>query len=277
MSLRLNGLARPFAHLGTLSAGLRRLLPALLALAASAELFAYAGYGAADRAAAAQALALADRLRDDDAPLSRWLHELNAAAARPGAAVPADGTEFLRALDGAATQAGARITRLAPRLGDPALLDVEMAAGFADFVRFAAAMERLGGTFRGVQVRRADASPDGAGAGAGHLVVAFALEAPQHPAPAPRGTGAGQDAASASATLPDPFAPPVAVAGVTIPQHHLTGITRLGTGRVATIDGRDYGEGDALGDATIATIRDDAVQLASGGVRYWLRFAAWPQ
>lgn len=40
----------------------------------------------------------------------------------------------------------------------------------------------------------------------------------------------------------------------------------------ATIDSRDYRLGDQLAGAAIAAIQDDAVQLASGPVRYWLRF-----
>jgi hypothetical protein len=58
--------------------------------------------------------------------------------------------------------------------------------------------------------------------------------------------------------------------------HQLTGITRIGDELMATIDGRDYREGDVLGDAAIVAIRDDAVQLASGAVRYWLRFGTKP-
>jgi len=259
---------------GPLPPGLRRLLPALLALAASAELFAYGGYGAVNRRIAANALSLTERLRDENAPLRRWLHEVNAAPAAPDSAdQDPDATIFLKQVDSAAARAGVQVTHLVPRPKQDALLDIELAASFPAFLRFAREAERLQGTFRGLQVRQPDSA---AGATANRLAIGFTLEMPRRPArPAQR---ADAVPAAIAGALRDPFSTAAAAGASTdlSARHHLTGITRLGKAFMATIDGRDYQEGDQLGNMVVTAIRGGEVRLSAGSLRYYLRFAAEP-
>lgn len=249
--------------------GLRRLLPPLLVLAVMAELFAYAGLGAADRATAARALALADQVRNEDLPLTRWLHELNAGVAQVGVTQVGTGhslqtTDFLNQVGAAVVRAGVRVARLAPRPGEPKLLDVELIGAFPDFLRFAASMEKSQGKLRALQMRQAESAP-------GRLAVSFLLKAPSQAgaaAPDP------DDAKAAGLAVHNPFAPASGANAGNSPQHRLTGITRLGTRWMATIDGRDYQEGDPLVDAVVARIYPDEVLLTAGPVQRHLGFAA---
>lgn len=243
----------------------RRLVPALVTLAASLELFASMGYGAVDRAVAVQVEAMAERVRADQGSLRRWLRDPDGPSG-PARTAPLQRTDLLRLVDAVAGQSGARILRLTPRPGTPNTLDVEMSAGLSGFAQFAAAMEARRGRLQKVQVRR----PDAPGPRGGDLLISFVLEAPRLAVPQKvLQLGAGRDAS-------DPFAPLAASAASSRIAHRLTAVTRIGDELIATIDGRDYHEGDALGGARILAVKDDAVQLASGPVRYWLRLGAKP-
>ncbi|MBV9785688.1 MAG: hypothetical protein JO264_17930 [Acidisphaera sp.] len=258
------------AFLRPLPPGLRRLLPALLVLAAAAELFAYAGYGAVSRRIAADTLALSARVQDEEAPLRRWLRELNVVPA-PEAARDLDGRAFLNQVDEAATASGVRITRLTPHPHQESVLDVELAASFPQFLRFATELELLHGAFHGLQIRPAD----DAGKASDRHVVSFTLEMPPHSVP----LGSRAEAARAVAADPglrNPFSPAAAPGdggGDLSQRHHLTGITRIGAAVMATIDGRDYKVGDVLDNMKVTEVGENSVQLAAGSRRYTLHFA----
>lgn len=248
---------------------LRRVLPGLLAAIAAAELFAYAGYGSVERRMAADTLQLADRVREEDVPLRRTARDAAAASDRPVG--EPDLTAFLKAVNAAATRAGVEVTRLAPRTDQTGLLDIELSARFPELLRFVAEAERLQGVFYGLQLRQPDAPTE---PGTDRLAISFALEMPRHHDPDFRGTAP----VTLDAAAHDPFAPPSAVdqREDRSAKHRLTGVTRVGSVLMATIDGRDYLEGDHLDDTVVATIREDGVVLAAGPLRYRLRFASGP-
>ena len=244
------------AWFAALPAPLRRLLPALLAVVLAAELFAYEGLGATTRRIAADTEALAARLRSEDAALRQGLH----AAPAPGSPQGA----LLKQVEALAARTGMRITRLMPHAHDPRLLDVALVAGFADFLRFVSGAELLHAQLQDLQISQ----PDSAGAGASPLVISFSLQLPASMRP---DRAASAPPAVASPALHDPFATGANEADLS-EQRHLTGITRLDDGSMATIDGRDYREGDRLGDMTVTAIGKNVVRLSAGVHRYSLHF-----
>lgn len=256
----------------TLGPGSRRLLPGLLVLAAAAELFAYGGYGAAERRISAETRTLAARLQDEDAPLRSRLHALAAAPAQDETH-DAGAHSSLEQVDEAATRSGVRITRLAPSPQQPTVLQVELAASFPQFLRFAADLELLHGSLHGLQIR----APDDTATTGDRRVISFVLEMPAYPVRVGR-RAATTPADVTNPLLRDPFLPEaVGSAGTDLSQRYrLTGITRIGASFMATIDERDYQVGDRLGDMTVTAIDANAVQLTAGSRHYTLRFAAAP-
>ncbi len=238
-----------------LSPAQRRLAPAVLAAVAAAGLFGYAGLGAADRAATGQALALSARLAADDDRLSARMHASNAKPLEAAHGVA--GAEALQRMDQAAAEAGVRITRVTPHTPDAKLMSVEVTGEFAGIFRFTAIMEQRHASLGSMQLVPSAAT--------GRLAASFTLDMPAHPA--------ASMAAAGPVAIADPFAQGAPADGGPA-LHRLTGITRSGAARVATIDGRDYGEGDRMGNMTIGAIGDEDVTLAAGSLRYRLQFAA---
>lgn len=239
----------------------RRLAPSLLALVLAAEFFAYAGTGSVDRDRAARTLALSTQLRAEDAPLSAWLHELNATAPVVAAADQRSAAAgFLREVEAAVAATGVRIGRLTPRPGGAGLFDVELTADYSRMFRFIAALEGARGQVRGLELKIGAAAQGGSA----ELAASFLLAIPAHAEPVPAEPG------QTEAPARDPF---LAAPAAPRPRHVLTGITMLEEGRMATVDGRDYRVGDRLGDAMIAAIEEDGVMLETGGKAFRLGFA----
>lgn len=238
----------------------RRLLLALLCVAAAAELFAYHGLGRIDRSLAAEALALAERVEAGGAPLRRRLRELSAGPEGG----PEAGAPPLRQVAALASEAGIRIVRLVPRSKEEALLDAEVAGGFPGFLQFVRGVESMGGAIGGWQIRPAEGGAEGRS-------ITFALDMRGRlPRPAAQAEAAG-------AALRDPFrpkltAPPAEVADLS-GQYRLTAVSQFGAAFMATIDGRDYAEDDRLGELVITSIAEGAVSLSGGGRHYRLGFA----
>lgn len=257
---------RAFAWLRSLPYPVRRLLPALLCLAAAAEAFAYHGLGRIDRSVAAESLALAERIQADIGPLRRRLRELSAAPA-PDGGTPDAGAPPLKQVAALASDAGIRIVRLVPRQKEEALLDAEIAGGFPGFLQFVRGIETMGGALQGWQIRPAGEG----GPGADSRTITFTLDM-RGRLPRP----AVQSAAADNAGQRDPFRPklPVPVADMVdlSGQYRLTAVSQFGAAAMATIDGRDYLEEDKLGDMVITSIQDGAVSLSAGGRQYRLGF-----
>ena len=254
--LRLDRVALPPAF--------RPMLPGMITLMVGAVLFGVLGPGGVDRRLAGETLAVANQLSDEDEALRRELHPPAAATIATASGRPTDPQAFLAQVIAAASGAGLRITRLAPRPREAGLLDVEATADFPELLRFVTEAELLHGVFHGLRVH---APPSGDGPQG----VAFELEAP------PRMTAPGSQAAEARAAAADPrlgnpFAAPSQAADA--PElHRLTGITQVGDTLMATIDGRDYRKGDRIGDMVVAAVAADAVSLAAGTRLLQLRFA----
>ncbi len=230
------------AALGHVPSEARPLLGAALALAAAAEVFAYAGPGGASREQAAAIMALADQVRSDDAQVARRVRDQRAPASS-SAGSPAMSDPLPR-IDAAVGRSGIHVVRLAPRPGLPGQYDVEIDATFADLTRFAAAVEGPGSGLRALQIRQAEEMP-------GRLIASFVL------AVSATGSIASQ-AAEWAGPGRDPFA---RVSAVIAPHHRLTGVTRVGEQWTATIDGKDYVTGDALGAFSIGEVREETVVL----------------
>jgi hypothetical protein len=257
---------------GSLPPRLRQLLPALLALAVAAEIFAYAGYGAVRRTVAGHTVALADRIRTDDGPLRRRLHELTSAQGQDGAERGSDATAFLRQVNAAAGRTGVQLVRLVPHPKEQGLLEVELIASFPEFLRFAADMEILNSAFSGLQINPLD----NAGSSAARRALTFMLEVPRRPARTGKYVDAVR-AAVAAAGLRNVFTTDKGVGdGLRdlSAKYHLTGVTLIGSTAVATIDGRDYELGDKLQDMTVTAITEGLVTLAAGQQRYVIHFSA---
>lgn len=261
---------RVLAWLRSLPHPVRRLLPALLCLAAAVEAFAYHGLGRIDRSVAADSLALAERIQAGSGPLRRRLRELSAAPA-PDGGTPDAGAPPLKQVAALASEAGIRIVRLVPRSKEEALLDAEIAGGFPGFLQFVRGIETMGGALQGWQLRPAGEGGPGADRSADSRTITFTLDMRGRPLrPAAQAVSAG------SANLRDPFRPKLTAqaAGVVdlSGQYRLTAVSQFGAAAMATIDGRDYLEDDKLGDMVITSIGDGAVSLSSGGRQYRLGF-----
>lgn len=256
---------RALLWLRSLPPPVRRLLPALLSLAAAAEAFAYYGVGGADRAAAAESLVLAERIQADSGPLRRRLRELSAAPVPDSG--PDAGAPPLRQVAALAAKAGIRIVRLVPRSREEAVLDAEATGGFPGFLQFVQGIETMGGALQGWQIRPAGEGGQGEG-----RTITFTLDM-RGRLPRP----AAQSASAELAGLRDPFRPPAPAQAADVVdlsgQYRLTAVSQFGAAAMATIDGRDYLEDDKLGDMVITSIGDGAVTLAAGGRQYRLGFA----
>ncbi len=240
----------------------RRLYPALAALAVAAELLAYTVCLHPDRVRAAQAAAVTAELRAGQAALLTRLRALDGTV--PRSDTPVERMDLLRQADIAAAQTGARVVRISPLPGSPTALDVELEAAFPALAQFVGQMEA-----RRAVVQRLVVRPAASGTAVDpRLTATFTLDGRAE------GGGLADPAASSAAlmrTPTDPFAPAVSPADIAA-QHQLTGITAVGSDVTATIDGRDYRQGEAVGGATVLAINDDAVELGQGNKRYWLRF-----
>lgn len=258
LRLRLADMAPP--------ARLRAVLPGLVALAVSAELFACLGPAAISRRLAADTAGIAAQVEEEDTALRRRLHKV----AEPAEALrEVDPVTFLRQLRTTAAHGTAGITRLAPRAHDARLLDVELVASFPAFLDLATQIERLGARLQGVRIRPAQPSAQDRPEGTARQAVSFTLAVPRKLAAPP------PDAAAQAAQEPrDPFAPIPEEDGAALSRRFaLTGLTRTATGPMATINNRDYAVGDRLDDLTITAIGPAEVSLASGPHRFRLRLA----
>lgn len=239
----------------------RRLYPALVALALSAELFAYTVCLQPDRERATRADGVTAELRAGQAALAARLRALDGAMP---ADPPAERMDLLRQADMAAAQTGARVVRIAPLPGSPTALDVEVEAAFPVLAQFIGQLEA-----RRALIQRLVLRPAASGTIVEpRLAATFILDG--------RAGGGGLANPDASAATlmratSDPFAPSIPPADIAA-QHRLTGITAVDQDLLATIDGHDYRQGDAIDGATILAINDDAVELGLGSRRYWLRF-----
>lgn len=253
---------RVFAWLRSLPHPVRRLLPALLCVAAATEVFAYHGLGRIDRSLAAESLALAERVEAGGALLRRRLRELSAA---PESSLEA-GAPPLRQIAALASEAGIRIVRLVPRSKEEALLDAEVSGGFPGFLQFVRGIESMGGALQGWQIRPAEG-----GGGADSRSITFALDM-RGRLPRP-----SAQAAAAGAAPRDPFRPKLPAPAADVVdlsgQYRLTAVSQFGAAAMATIDGRDYVEDDRLGELVITSIAENAVSLSGGGRHYRLGFA----
>ncbi|MBV9736200.1 MAG: hypothetical protein JO209_09850 [Acidisphaera sp.] len=258
------------------SPGLRRLLPGLLALGVAAELSAWWSYGALDRRIAAQTAGLVERIHAEDEALRGRLHALNVTPA-PGSVATVEPTAFLRQIDAVAGRTGVQVLRVVPRPNTAGVLDVALAASFPQFLRFAAAMEMQSAALHGLQI----APPEGAAPGSERRAIGFTLDLPRRPALAGRHADAVL-ATVADPSLRDPFTsgntPAADTAGTDLSaKYHLTGITEFGDGYMATIDGRDYREGDRLDGMSIDAVGRHSVALSGGGQHYTLGLAGKPE
>lgn len=252
-------------RLDRLSPQARRMVPALAAFALSAALFVYNVVVAPDRALAAQALALSESIRAEDAALSAWLRDLNGSAVRPAETAAPDRNDLLKKLNAIAQQAGAHLVRVTPLPDNRGPIEIELEASFAGLVQFVGHMEARGGLLRRLRVhpRTADAT---------FITAVFLLDW----TPALAEAAIPPVAAQLLAGPPPPVDPFRSLANLSEASlragHRLTGITKTNDDMVATIDGRDYRIGDPIGDGTLTAIREDAVQLSSGRSRSWLHF-----
>ena len=246
----------------------RRLLLALAVFAAALEFFVYFGLGGARRDTAEAILALAQMVKDEDAPLARRLHKLNAAHAAEGEA-PADPNWFLKHIDAAAGRTGVQLSRVVPRLKKEGTVDVEIVSRYGDFVRFVADIESLGATLADLQI----SASEGPRAEVQHAT--FVLESPKQPRRRPPGETFDYKPER------NPFAA-FAAAPAQGPteidrNYKLTGITRLPDGYMATIDGRDYQRGDTFQRWTVEAIDETSVVFSAGTERSILRMKGMPQ
>ena len=248
------------------SARLRALLPGLVVLAVSAELFAYFGLAGVSRRLADDATRVAGQVEQEDTALRLRLRQ----AAEPAEATrEVDPVTFLRELGTSAAHGAAGITRLAPRPHEPRTLDVELVASFPAFLALATDIERLGGRLHGVRIRPTDSDRDHPDAAA-RQSVSFSLEVPRRLAPARPADPAVQPIPAPR----DPFAPVLVPREIGPAEHStLTGLTWTDAGPMATIENRDYRVGDRLDGMTITAIDPAGVSLADGPRRSRLRLA----
>lgn len=251
-----------------------RLLLAAGVLAAAAIGFAAFGPGNAASRAATQVEAAAATVRSEQPGLRRRLRAL---ATPPAAPADGDPTRFMRAVHEAAARSSVQVVRLAPRQGrDEAAMDLQLAATYAGFLRFAAELELLGATLRLPQVQAAEGR--GAGdAAALPLRISLVADLPRRGPSAGAHADAALRAASAEG-LRDPFQP-VGQAGVPrdlSAEYRLSGITAGRGGATATINGLDYEENEELDGMRVVSIADDAVHLLRGAERFVIGLPALP-
>ena len=248
-----------------------RPLAALLVLVLTAWTCAEWGFGGADRRLGTQALGLAETLRSAARPLRLTL--------RSGPPVPdgeqraASARSLLSGLDRAASHAGVQVTRLTPRPGEPGTIGVDLLASYGQLVRFVAESEALGGVVKGFQIKPAEAADP-----QGRQVATFSLEVGTEP-PRLAGLAEADQVAVTDALRLHPFqSPQLSVAGQDLSaRFHLTGITRIGSDRMATIGGRDYLVGEELDEFRIARISDTEVGVSAVGCDCLIRFRQAPR
>lgn len=220
---------------------------------------------APERARAEEALALALRIRADDAPLRAWLREMNNPSPRPAEAVTAARSELLKNLNLIAQQTKTHLVRVTPPLDGSGPIELEAEAPFPNLVQLIGQLEARGGVLHRLQIRpqRSDNSPAPTTLATFVLDWADSSSDPVPPAIAERLT--------AAAAVADPFRPFGDRTNDSLRSgHFLSGITKTNDDLFATIDGQDYRLGDPFGTGSITAIQDDAVQLSSGTVQSWL-------
>ena len=242
-----------------------RPLIALAVLGCSVWIFASWGYSSADEGAGEAARQLADALRTAEQPIRL---ALRAGSAGDATAREPNGRSVLAGLDAAASRAGVQVTRLTPRPTEPGVVNVELLAGYGPLSRFVAESEALGGVVRGLQVR----APDSADA-QNRQVATFAIEMTGHPLRV-AGTADAGDLPDATLAMLSPFQmKQAAVAEHDLStRYRLTGMTRIGTELMATIDGRDYVLGDEIDGMRVSQISEEDVHLSGPGCACSIRF-----
>ncbi len=243
-----------------------RPLVALALFGLTACLSVYWAYTGPRGEVGAKALRVADELRDA-ARVLRVTSRDSQSANRPNGEPALAARSFLADLDKAASLAGVQVTRLTPRQSEPGTFNVELLSAYGPLLRFMAASESLGGIVKGLQIRPSD-DPDKATL----QTAAFSMALGNRRGASPLETVASSRA-DPNVEAMHPFQAPQLVTALDVSaQYHLTGITRIGTERMATIEGRDYFAGDQLDGMRVEQVYDTEIRLTAPGRSFVIRF-----
>jgi hypothetical protein len=244
-----------------------RLAAAATALAIALVIFAWLALANPSRDTAQAVTALAGSIQLQDA----GLRQAQARSAPGTGATARTMNGFLKQINDALAANDVHVVRLAPQPKDERRIDAELTASFGSFLRFAVALEALGGTMHDLHITR---SREAQGDTAGDDFI-FMIDMPAGPGFRGKHIDALR-ALAADPKLPDIFAPVGGdAAGGSADlssQYKLTAVTLINQRYLATINDFDYAVGDAVGSMTIADIAADHVDLVNDGKHFVLRF-----
>jgi hypothetical protein len=246
----------------------RRLVVAAAALAVALEIFAWFVLAGPSRETAQRVTAVTESIRLEDLRLRRELERLNATSRADAAAHTTN--NFLKQIHDAVAASGVSVVRLGQQPKDERVIEAELTAGLANFLRFTAEVEALGGSLRDLHITRPRETrgeppsdgfvflidkPVGPGLRGKHIDDLRALAS--DPKLREIFALAGDGSAAASKDLSA--------------QYKLSAITRIGSQSFATINDRDYRVGDAVGPMKLAEVSADHIVLVGGGEHFILR------
>ena len=250
------------------------LIGLLVLLAASVQLFIYRAYVEPREDAAKQLQMLAQMLRLEDANVPA-----------PDADLPDGGTSvpiLLNRVQELATASGVFVRSLSPTQAGSNQFQMDVSATFTSLVRFLARFEGLNVIVSGFEI----VPPEIGNGETLNASLKFVRGPAQNSARLHH-----IDAFMSELRVPqirDPFGLWTGPSIVSLEMsgndltwvHHLTSIFQIGAMRTATIDGEDYGVGEAIQGRIVSEIGDDSVTLLDdsqeGGVPFVVRFRNMP-